>query len=96
MVTNLAPWFTLAAKDVYAITGDGAVAIPSGFEGGSLDFASSPLAWIIFQLCHWGKLIGAGVLVMITAVMMWWNRVHIIRNQIAMERDHSTKIQETE
>ena len=32
MVTNLAPWFTLAAKDVYAITGDGAVAIPSGFE----------------------------------------------------------------
>lgn len=96
MVTNLAPWFTLAAKDVYEVTGDGAVAIPAGFDGGSLDFASSPLAWIIFQLCNWGKWIGAGVLVLITAVMMWWNRVHIIRNQIAMAKAGSTKIQETE
>ena len=33
-------------KDVYAATGDAAVAIPEGFAGGSLDFASSPLAWV--------------------------------------------------
>ena len=49
MVTNLAGAFTLAAKDVYEATGDAAVAIPAGFQGGSLDFASSPLAWVIYQ-----------------------------------------------
>ncbi len=41
LVTNLAPAFTLAAKDVYAVTGDAAVAIPANFDGGSLDFARS-------------------------------------------------------
>ena len=96
MVTNLAPWFTLAAKDVYAVTGDGAVAIPEGFAGGSLDFASSPLAWVIFQCTHSLKWIGAGLLVILTMGMMWWNRVHILRNQRAMIEADSTEIQETE
>lgn len=96
MVTNLAPWFTLAAKDVYAVTGDSAVAIPQGFEGGSLDFASSPLAWVIFQCTENLKWIGSGLLVLIAMGMMWWNRVHIIRNQNAMIAAHSDKIQKTE
>ena len=96
MVTNLAPYFTLAATDVYANTGDAAVAIPAGFSGGSLDFASSPLAWVIFQLTHGLKWVGAGVLVLLTMGMMWWNRIHIIRNQKAMAAANSTEIQETE
>ncbi|MDE6540524.1 MAG: PTS sugar transporter subunit IIC [Muribaculaceae bacterium] len=96
MVTNLAPYFTLAATDVYANTGDAAVAIPAGFSGGSLDFASSPLAWVIFQLTHGLKWVGASVLVVLTMGMMWWNRVHIIRNQQAMVAADSDKIQTTE
>ena len=96
MVTNLAPAFTLAAKDVYTATGDVAVNIPAGFQGGSLDFASSPLAWIIYQCTQNLKWLGAGILVVLTSGMMWWNRVHIIRNQKAMAADNSDKIQETE
>lgn len=96
MVTNLASWFTLAAKDVYAATGDSAVAIPQGFEGGSLDFASSPLAWIIFQCCQSLKWIGAGILVIVTMGLMWYNRVLIIRNQRAMIKDNSERIETTE
>ena len=72
------------------------MAIPEGFSGGSLDFASSPLAWVIFQLTHSLKWIGAGVLVVVTMGMMWWNRVHIIRNQKAMIAKDSTEIQTTE
>lgn len=96
MVTNLAPAFTLAAKDVYATTGDGAVNIPAGFEGGSLDFASSPLAWIIYQCTENLKWIGAGLLVILSMGMMWWNRVHIIRNRKAMVDANSDKLQTTE
>lgn len=96
MVTNLAPAFTLAAKDVFAVTGDAAVAIPQGFEGGSLDFAASPLAWLIYQCAENLRWIGAGILVLLTMGMMWWNRVHIIRNQRLMIEKNSTEIQETE
>lgn len=96
MVTNLAPAFTLAAKDVYATTGDGAVNIPAGFEGGSLDFASSPLAWIIYQCTENLKWIGAGLLVILSMGTMWWNRVHIIRNRKAMVAANSDKLQTTE
>lgn len=96
MVTNLAEWFSLAARDVYAVTGDSAVAIPAGFSGGSLDFAGSPLAWVIFQLVHNLKWIGSGVLVIGTMGLMWWNRVLIIRNEKAMIAADSDKIQTTE
>lgn len=96
MVTNLSSWFTLAAKDVYASTGDAAVAIPEGFSGGSLDFAGSPLAWVIFQLTENLKWIGSGALVLITMGMMWWNRVHIIRNQKKMVALGADTIQTTE
>ena len=74
LVTNLAPYFTQAAHDVYAKTGDAAVAIPAGFEGGSLDFASSPLAWAIFHMTYTFKWIGASVLVLITMLLMFLNR----------------------
>ena len=96
MVTNLAPYFTQAAQDVYANTGDSAVAIPEGFEGGSLDFASSPLAWVIFQCVQNLKWIGSGILVLLTMGLMWRNRVLIIRNQQKMAADNSTIIETTE
>lgn len=95
-VTNLAQWFTLAAHDVYAATGDAAVNIPAGFDGGSLDFAASPLAWIIFQCTENLKWIGSGLLVVVTMGLMWWNRVQIIRNQKLMIERNSTEIQSQE
>ncbi|MDE6290543.1 MAG: PTS sugar transporter subunit IIC [Muribaculaceae bacterium] len=94
MVTNIAPAFTLAAHDVFEVTGDAAVAIPAGFEGGALDFASSPLCWALYQGCVNLKWIGAGILVIIACAMMWWNRVHIIRNQRDMARRDSDRLQE--
>lgn len=81
MVTTLASWFTLAARDVYANTGDAAVAIPEGFEGGSLDFAGSPLAWIIFQCCQNLKYVGVAVLTLGTMALVVWNRINIIKTQ---------------
>ena len=94
MVTNIAPAFTLAAHDVFLATGDSAVAIPQGFEGGSLDFASSPLCWVLYQCSVNLKWIGAGILVLIACGMMWWNRVHIIRNQREMIAKNSDNLQE--
>lgn len=93
MVTNLAPDFTLAAHDVYEATHDAAVAIPAGFEGGALDFASSPLAWMLYQCTVNLKYIGAGLLVLLACGMMWWNRVHIIRNQKEMIKENSDELQ---
>ncbi len=96
MVTNLAPAFTLAAKDVFEATGDAAVAIPANFEGGSLDFASNPLAWIIYQGSVTLKWIGAGLLVLCTCALMVWNRILIVRNQKEMVEKNSDRIQTTE
>lgn len=96
MVTNLSEWFTLAARDVYASTGDSAVAIPEGFSGGSLDFAGSPLAWVIFQLTHNLKWIGSTVLVILTMGLVWWNRVKIIRNEHELLAHGSSRIQDNE
>lgn len=83
MVTNIAPWFTLAANDVHAATGDAAVAIPEGFSGGSLDFAGSPLAWGIFRCLHAWRWVGAAVLVVLTMGLLWWNRVRLLRVRAA-------------
>lgn len=96
LVTNLAPAFTLAAKDVYAVTGDAAVAIPANFDGGSLDFASSPLAWVIYQCSIGLKWIGAGILVLVTLALMVWNRVNILRNQNAMAAKNADTLQTME
>lgn len=78
-VTNLAPYFTQAAKDVYVKTGDAAVHIPDGFQGGAIDFAASIFSWVIFHLTYTFKYVGAGVLVLITLGMLYYNRVRIIR-----------------
>lgn len=80
-VTNLAPYFTSAAKDVFAITKDTAVQIPEGFEGGALDFASSPLAWVIFHLTHSIRIVGPLVLIACTVGLMLWNRNAIKRHK---------------
>ena len=86
-VTDLAPFFTQAAQDVFAKTHDAAVAIPAGFDGGSLDFASSPLAWVIFHLTHSCKWIGVSVLVITTMFLMFLNRRAIIRYQKSAAAD---------
>lgn len=84
-VTWMSQWFTIAANDVHAITGDSAVAIPEGFDAGALDFASSPLSWLILQCTENLKWIGAGLLVLLTCGLMWWNRVMILRSQPTKE-----------
>lgn len=80
-VTDLAPHFSLAARDVYASTQDAAVHVPDGFQAGSLDFASSPLAWIIFHMTHTFKWIGASILVLFTMFLMFLNRRSIKKLQ---------------
>ena len=96
MVTNMAPAFTIAAADVFSATGDAAVAIPAGFDGGSLDFASSPLSWIIYQCSCNLKWIGAGLLVAVALGMAVFNRILIVRNQKAMIAAGSDRPQKTE
>lgn len=96
MVTNMAPAFTIAAADVFSTTGDAAVAIPAGFDGGSLDFASSPLSWIIYQCSCNLKWIGAGLLVAVALGMAVFNRILIVRNQKAMIAAGSDRLQKTE
>ena len=88
-VTDLAPWFTLAAQDVFARTGDAAVAIPDGFQGGALDFASSLFSWVIFHLVHDFKWIGAAVLVAGTTVLAIINRRRIIKASYEKNIDRS-------
>ena len=80
-VTDMAPDFTLAANDVYAITKDAAAKIPEGFAGGALDFAASLFGWIIYKLtCH-AQYIGPAVLIIITIGMMLVNRRQIIKSE---------------
>ena len=78
-VTDLAPFFTQAAQDVYAKTGDAAVKIPDGFQGGSLDFASSLFSWIIFHVIYNLKVVGSIVLVALTLGLAVFNRRRIIK-----------------
>jgi PTS system galactitol-specific IIC component len=80
-VTDLAPYFTQAAHDVYEKTQDAAVNIPAGFEGGALDFASSPFSWLLFHLIYSFKWIGSGILVAVTLFLMILNRRTIIKKQ---------------
>ena len=89
-VTDLAPYFTQAAQDVYARTGDAAVVIPDGFQGGALDFASSIFSWVIFHLIHDFKWIGAGILVIGTTVMAIFNRRRIIKASYEKNIDRSS------
>lgn len=81
-VTDLAPYFTKAAADVYGRTGDVAVQIPEGFQGGALDFASSIFSWIIFRVVYDLKMVGAVVLVLLVLFMAWRNRQKIKKESI--------------
>lgn len=85
LVTDMTGAFSVAAADVYHRTGDAAVAIPDGFSAGSLDFASSPLSWVIYKFTHsaeW-RWYGAGTLATAALAMMWWNRLNILKKTVS-------------
>lgn len=82
MVTYMAPFFTQAAQDVSAAhPDDDAVRVPSGFMAGSIDFAGSPLAWLIFWIKQRFTYVGAAILTLFTVAMVAWNRRRIVRNR---------------
>ncbi len=91
-VTNLAPAFTLAAKDVYVQTGDAAVRIPDGFGlASSLDFASSIFSWTIYHLTLTLKYLGIGILVFFTGAMLWLNHHRIVAASKRQNADGATE-----
>lgn len=99
IVTNLAPIFSQAAQDVYALTGDQAARIPEGFsEAAALDFASSPFTWVIYHLTVSLKYIGPAILVLGTLGLMLFNRRAILKQsgQIAENQGSEGSAPETE
>lgn len=79
-VTNLAPAFSMSAAHVYEMTHDATVRIPEGFTlGGSLDFASSIFAWVIYHLVYSAKIVGSALLGLFTLAMMLYNRRIILK-----------------
>lgn len=77
-VTLMADNFTSAAHMVSAAhPDDKAVQVPEGFSAGALDFASSPLAFMIYAGMKYLSYIGAGILTILTIVLVAWNRVRI-------------------
>ena len=94
IVTNLAPVFTLAAQDVYAMTQDAAVRIPEGFtEAAAIDFASSPFAWAIFHLSASFNIVGPAILTVLTVALMYWNRTRILKQ---IKEKEQTQVEEAE
>ncbi len=80
-VTWMAGDFTNAAHDVAAIhPDDKTVQVPTGFQAGALDFASSPLSTFIYAAMKYLQYIGAGILVLSTIALVVWNRVRIKNN----------------
>lgn len=79
-VTIMADNFTSAAHEVSAAhPDDKAVQVPEGFSAGALDFASSPLAFVIYACMRYISYIGAGILTILTIALVAWNRVRINR-----------------
>ena len=77
-VTWMAGDFTSAAHDVAtAHPDDKAVRVPEGFQAGSLDFASSPIAFAIYSAMKYLEYIGAGILTLGTLALLAWNRKRI-------------------
>lgn len=77
-VTWMAPDFTMAAHDVAAAhPDDKAVQVPEGFSAGALDFASSPLATLIYVCIKYMTYIGAGLLTVLATALVVWNRMRI-------------------
>lgn len=84
LVTWMAPDFTKAAHQVaLAHPDDKAVQVPEGFLAGSLDFAGSPLGaaiyWCIEGFKSISLYVGASILTVFTAGLVWWNRHRMIR-----------------
>ncbi len=78
-VTLMAENFTSAAAMVSAAhPDDAAVRVPEGFKAGSLDFASSPIAFAIYAcmkyLFTW---VGAAILSALAVIMLVWNKILI-------------------
>ena len=72
--TMLAGIFTTAVKIVHQSF------IPAGTSSvASIDFAASPLAWVVYELTANTTVIGVAVIIIITFGLMLWNRKHIIR-----------------
>ena len=82
-VTDMAPAFTQAAQTVYAQTQDPAAKIPEGFQAGALDFASSLFGWVIYKCVNNLAYVGMGLLSVIAVVMVWINRMRIVREEKA-------------
>lgn len=77
-VTLMSDNFTSAAQMVSAAhPDDAAVKVPEGFKAGSLDFASSPIAFLIYGCMAYLKYIGAAILTVIAIAMLAWNRKKI-------------------
>jgi len=78
-VTLMADNFTSAAATVSAAhPDDAAVRVPEGFKAGSLDFASSPIAFLIYACMKYVfSWIGAAILTAIAVGMLVWNRIRI-------------------
>lgn len=81
-VTLMSDDFTKAAAMVAAAhPDDKAVAVPAGFSAGSLDFASSPIAFCIYAcmkyLFTW---LGAAILSVLAIGMVVWNRIRLNKN----------------
>ena len=80
-VTDMAPSFTLAANTVFEATQDKAAQIPEGFQAGAMDFASSLFGYVIYACVKYLQWIGMGLLTLITAGMVVWNRIRIIKEE---------------
>lgn len=77
-VTWMSGDFTLAADVVAkAHPDDKAVQTPEGFMAGSLDFASSPLAMVIYASIKYMKYIGAALIALGTIALVIWNKTRI-------------------
>lgn len=83
MVTSLAGIFT---ESVVAATGD---KYTTGQQVGSIDFAASPLTWIIYQLTANAKLIGSIVLGAFTVGLVLWNRKRNVVKQTLEIKEES-------
>lgn len=86
IVTNLAPAFSLAARDVYAMTQDPAVRIPEGFsDAAAIDFASSPFTWVLYHLTVSISYAGPALLVAGTLGLLYFNRRRILKENRMQE-----------
>ena len=71
--TMLAGIFTTAVKIVHKSF------IPAGTTSvASIDFAASPLAWVVYELTANATVIGVAVIILLTLGLMIWNRKHIV------------------